>query len=132
LAADTADQTSSFELDEHLVDRGWCDLEEPLEIGFGGTSAGLHDRMADALPTVEAQAALFDELASLIERRGVEPFVAAPLLEADDRFFPDGRSRGWTMRCSWSRRWRTRSRARTGGSMSSTTRRRTPRPTWSA
>jgi len=89
LAGDTADQTSSFELDDHLVDRGWCDLEEPLEIGFGGTSTGLHDRMADALPTVEAQAALFDELASLIERRGVEPFVAAPLLEADDRFFPD-------------------------------------------
>jgi hypothetical protein len=45
--------------------------------------------MADALPTVEAREALFDELASLIERRGIEPFVAAPLLEADDRFFPD-------------------------------------------
>jgi hypothetical protein len=52
-------------------------------------SAGLHDRMADDLPTVEARAALFDELAILIERRGIEPFVAAPLLEADDRFFPD-------------------------------------------
>jgi len=25
----------------------------------------------------------------LIERRGIEPFVAAPLLEADDRIFPD-------------------------------------------
>ena len=39
LAGDTADQTSSFEFDDHLVDSGWCDLEEPLEIGFGGRSS---------------------------------------------------------------------------------------------
>lgn len=37
----------------------------------------------------EPQANLLAELAELIERRGVEPFVAAPLLEADDRYFPD-------------------------------------------
>jgi len=37
----------------------------------------------------DEEAALFDELARLIERCGIEPFVAAPLLEADDRFFPD-------------------------------------------
>lgn len=36
LAGDTADQTASFEFDDHLVDGGWRDLEEPLEIGFGG------------------------------------------------------------------------------------------------
>lgn len=41
--------------------------------------------MADDLPTVEVQAALFDELAMLIERCGIDPFVAAPLLELDDR-----------------------------------------------
>jgi hypothetical protein len=39
LAGNTADQTSSFEFDDHLVDSGWRDLEEPLEIGFGGWSA---------------------------------------------------------------------------------------------
>jgi hypothetical protein len=44
--------------------------------------------MADDLPTVEARAALFDELAVLIERRGIEPFVAAPLLDPLDRFTP--------------------------------------------
>ncbi len=32
---------------------------------------------------------LLDELATLIARRGIEAFVAAPLLQADDRFFPD-------------------------------------------
>ena len=50
---------------------------------------GLHDRMAHDRPTDEARAALFNALAVLIERCGIEPFVAAPLLEADDRFFPD-------------------------------------------
>jgi hypothetical protein len=39
LAGGTADQTSSFEFDDHLVDSGWRDLEEPLEIGFGGWSS---------------------------------------------------------------------------------------------
>jgi hypothetical protein len=39
LAGDPDDQTSSFELDDHLVDGGWCDLEELLEIGFGGWSS---------------------------------------------------------------------------------------------
>ena len=39
LSRDTADQTSSFEFDDHLVDSGWCDLEEPLKISFGGWSS---------------------------------------------------------------------------------------------
>ena len=41
--------------------------------------------MADDLPTVEAQAALFDELAILIERCRIDPFVAARLLGLDER-----------------------------------------------
>ena len=45
--------------------------------------------MAEDSLAVEDQAALFDALAHLIERCGIEPFVAAPLLEADDRIFPD-------------------------------------------
>jgi hypothetical protein len=39
LAGDTTDQTSSFEFDDHLVDSGWRDPEESLEIGFGGWSS---------------------------------------------------------------------------------------------
>jgi hypothetical protein len=39
LARDTADQTASFESDDHLVDSGWRDLEEPLDIVFGGWSS---------------------------------------------------------------------------------------------
>lgn len=35
LAGNTADQTSPLELDDHLVDGGRGDLEEPLKIGLG-------------------------------------------------------------------------------------------------
>ncbi|NVB80169.1 MAG: hypothetical protein HOV81_17375, partial [Kofleriaceae bacterium] len=37
----------------------------------------------------EPHASAVDELAALIARQGIEPFVAAPLLEPNDRFFPD-------------------------------------------
>ena len=35
LTGDTADQTSPLELDNHLVNGGRGDLEEPLKIGLG-------------------------------------------------------------------------------------------------
>src|SRR5262245_892022 len=57
-------------------------LQWPATIGYT-------DSMVDDALAEDAKAALFDELAHLIERCGIEPFVAAPLLEADDRFFPD-------------------------------------------
>jgi hypothetical protein len=59
LAGDPDDQTSSFELDDHLVDGGWCDLKELLEIGFGGWSPiqqGVHGDERQILPLLLGEA----------------------------------------------------------------------------
>ena len=39
LTWNTADQTALLELDNHLVNSGGRDLEEPLEVGLGGRSS---------------------------------------------------------------------------------------------
>jgi hypothetical protein len=46
LAEDAADQTSRFELDDHLVDSGWRDLEEPPEIGPSHRTTSIAGRSA--------------------------------------------------------------------------------------
>ena len=43
----------------------------------------------ELLPTVAERIALVADTATLIERAGIEPYVAAVLVEPTDRFFPD-------------------------------------------
>lgn len=45
--------------------------------------------VAQREPSWEQHVGAVDELAALIARAGVGPFVAAPLLEPNDRYFPD-------------------------------------------
>ncbi len=45
--------------------------------------------MTAALPSVAERSWLMSETAALIARAGLEPYVAAPLVEPTDRYFPD-------------------------------------------
>ncbi|HVO32193.1 MAG TPA: hypothetical protein VMV18_15730, partial [bacterium] len=43
----------------------------------------------ELIPPVEEQEWLFEALRDLVSRRGVDPFVVAPIVEPTPKFFPD-------------------------------------------